>query len=528
MWSSHAGGWKYDGGNSVFCDKYGNTYVTGFTQSDYCYFNTDSISSGWFIVKYNASGNETWILDLRSGIGTKDGESGYLYMAIDTTNDKLYVTGSFYNYLILPDTVIHGTKNTVFVMEMDLNGTIIWYRTAGGTGDDQAFSITFDSNRNIYISGSNENDAIFGQDTIPRGGFLAKYDANGNVIWAKNKFRFFNKWGSGQGYPFTEASPFYLLYSRNSLIVYGWAQNDTIIVDTVTFINSYGFNSAYLASFTASGDFKWILLAGGPSGLGGGLSTDTSAYIYITGLYDKKGIFGNDTLIAPVSNSRDCFLAKYNYSGNLLWVLSTQSSSVAEGWRISCSHDGNVYIGGNFHGTAHFGMTTLTSSPTSDDMFLAKYSSDGNNIGARQYYDGDINGIAVDASNNICITGDFFDTLSIGPNTFTQRGQGDLFVAKCSSITGIFESPQKNSYELIIYANPTSGICNITIPEDFKHENNLKLLIYDANGKLIQQVSVKLNEEIVTFDIKAQANGIYSALLTNGKKNYTGKIIFSN
>jgi hypothetical protein len=270
------------------------------------------------------------------------------------------------------------------------------------------------------------------------------------------------------------------------------------------------------------------LLAGGPDGLGGGFSSDSSGNIYITGMYSYKGIFGNDTLIAPANNNGDCFLAKYNSSGNLIWVTNTQSSYSAEGWGIACSHDGSVYIGGNFHGTTHFGTTTLTSSPTSDDIFLAKYSSDGNNIGARQYYDGDINGIAVDASNNVCITGDFFDTLSIGPNTFTQKGQGDLFVAKCSSITGILESPQKSTNELVIYANPTSGTCNITIPEDFKHENNLTLLIYDANGKLIQQVSVKLNEEIVTFDIKAQANGIYSALLTNGKKNYTGKIIFSN
>ncbi len=525
MWSSKAGGWKYDGGGYVFSDKFSNTYITGVTRSDYCYFNTDTISSGWFIVKYNAGGNESWILNLRSGTGPKEGEDGGISMAIDTINDQLLVTGSFYNFLILPDTVIHGTKNTVFVMKLDLNGNINWYKTAGGTGDDQAFGITFDSDRNIYISGSNESDAIFGQDTIPKGGFLAKYDANGNVIWAYNKFRF--KKLHTSGYPYTEAPPIHLTFSNRSLLVYGGAQNDTIIVDTVTFINRPGFNSAYLASFSATGDFRRINLVAGPSGLCGGLSSDNLNNLYITGTYYQKGIFGGDTLIAPGSDG-DCFLAKYDSSGNLIWVASTQSSSMASGWGIGCSRDGSVYIGGNFHGTAHFGNTTLTSSTTSNDMFLAKYSPVGSNIGVRQYYYGDIFGIAFDASDNICITGDFYDTLNIGSNTFTQQGQGDLFVAKCSAITGIEEPIRTKSSELLIYANPTSGTCNITIPEDFKNEKNLILLIYDSNGKLIQQVPVKLNEEIISFDIKAQANGIYSAVLTNGKKNYTGKIIFSN
>ena len=526
MWSSHAGGGKHDGGQYIFSDKSGNTYLTGVTESANCYFNSDTIASGRFIAKYNVSGNESWILNLHSGTGLHDGEDGGLSMAIDTSNDQLFVTGYFYNFLVLPDTVIWGGGNTIFLMKLDFNGNILWYRTAGGTGDDQAFGITFDPDRNIYISGSNEKAAVFGTDTIPRGGYLAKYDASGNVIWAKNKFRF-QKSQSSTGFPFTEASPINLRYSGNSLIVCGWAQNDTIIIDTVTFVNSPGFSSAYLSSFNTNGDFRWIKLVGGPQGLSGGFSSNSSENIYITGMFWGKGIFGNDTLVAP-GQSSDCFLAKYDSSGNLVWVTSTQSSYSAQGWSIACSHDESVYIGGRFHGIAHFGNTTLTSSPTSDDMFLAKYSSDGINIGARQYYYGDIYGIAVDASNNVCITGDFFDTLSIGPNTFTQMGWGDLFVAKCSAITGIEEPIQTKSSELLIYANPTSGTCNITIPEDFKNEKNLILLIYDSNGKLIQQVPVKLNEEIISFDIKAQANGIYSALLTNGKKNYTGKIIFTN
>jgi hypothetical protein len=525
MWSSHAGGGNHDGGQYIFSDKSGNTYLTGVTKSSSCYFESKTISSSRFIVKYDINGNESWILNLHSGTGPNDGEIGGLSMAIDTTNDQLYLTGYFYDFLILPDTMISGAKNTILLMKLDLDGNILWYKTMGGVGDDQAFGITFDPDRNLYISGTNETDLVFGTDSVPRGGFIAKFDPDGNVIWAKNKFRFFDKWGSGQGFPFCEATPNNLLFSRNSLMVCGWAQNDTIIVDTVQFINGPVFNSAYLASFTRNGDFRWIKLAGGPDGISGGFTLDTSENIYITGMYAHKGIFDNDTVIAP-GYYDDCFLAKYDSSGNLTWVTSTQSSYSAEGWSIACSPYGTVYMGGNFHGTAHFGNTTLTSYSSTDDMFLAKYSSDGNCIGVRQYHSGSVYGIGFDASNNVCFTGTYYDTLSIGPNVFLPWGWGDLFVAKCSAITGIFESPQNTSNELLIYANPTSGTCNITIPQDFQNEKQLTLLIYDLNGKQIQKVLVEKYEKKLTFDIKAQAKGVYQAVLTNGNKQYTGKIIF--
>lgn len=524
LWSSHAGGWSYDGGRQIVSDKYGNKIVVGITQSSACYFNTDTITSGWFIVKYDVSGNESWVIDLVKSSGPNEGEWGNIAMKIDTINDQLLLTGTFYNFLNLPDTVIHEPKNTIFVIKMDLDGNIIWCRTAGGTGDDQAFGIASDPDGNIYISGSNENDATFDQITIPRGGFLAKYDANGNVIWAKHKFRFLMLHSSG--YPFTEASPIHLLYSNNSLLVNGVVQNDTIVIDTVTFINSYSFNASYLSSFSSQGDFQWIKLAGGPGGsCGSSFATDTLNNIYISGFYQGKGVFGNDTLIPP-GDGGDCFLAKYNSLGNLIWVTSTQSSSMAWGQAVAYSSDAGVYLSGYFHGTIHVGDIILVSSPTSNDMFLAKYSTDGNNIGVRQYHSGAIYGVALDGSKSVCFTGDFNDTLTIGPNTFVSRGQGDLFVAKCSPILGGVKSLSAESNQLLIYANPTTGICNITIPEDFKNEKSLSLTIINSQGKVIQKVPVEITEERISLNIQAQAAGMYNVILTNGKKSYTGKIVF--
>ena len=405
-----------------------------------------------------------------------------------------------------------------------MDGNVIWYKVFDGPGNDQAFGITYDSQGNIYISGSNEEQLIFSRDTLARGGFLAKFDADGNVLWAKNKFRF--QGHSGSSYPYTEVDAVYMLYSNSSIIINGVAQNDTIIVDTATFINGNAYNSSFLASFNQQGDFQWMYLMGGPSGIcGSSFAIDTNNNYYISGVIERKGYFGNDTLITP-GLDMDCFLAKYSSSGQLIWVKSTQGSVMAWGFAVSSSKDGNIYYSGSFRGEVHFGETTLTSSPNSEDMFLAKYSPEGDFMGARQYHSGRILGICFDPDNNICFTGDYYDTLTFGTNTLYQHGQGDYFVAKCSPISSGIFSPQASENELIIYANPTSGISNITIPDDFLNERNLSLYIYDANGRLIQNVPILLNSSTIKFDIKARATGIYSATLTNGKKRYTGKIIF--
>ncbi len=257
----------------------------------------------------------------------------------------------------------------------------------------------------------------------------------------------------------------------------------------------------------------------------GDLSVDKFNNIFITGTFNKTGIFGNDTLTSP-NNSDDCFLAKYDTNGTNSWVTNTRSSVVANGWALAPSSDGSIYLAGTFLGTAFFGDTMIVSNSSVPEMFLSRYSSNGSNIGVRQYGAGNIYGLAVDGVNNVSFTGDFQNTLNIGPNTFVSYGGSDLFVAKCSPIIGGTEPLHSGSNQLLIYANPTTGICNITIPDDFKNEKSLTLTIFDSQGKVIQKAIVEINEDKISLDIRAQATGMYNVILTNGKKSYSGKIIF--
>ena len=92
--------------------------------------------------------------------------------------------------------------------------------------------------------------------------------------------------------------------------------------------------------------------------------------------------------------------------------------------------------------------------------------------------------------------------------------------------TGIGGEGRLANNQLIIYANPNAGKCNITIPDEFQNEANLSLYIFDSNGKLIQQIPVQMNENQVKLNLEAEAKGIYNVTLSNGISSFKGKIVF--
>ena len=58
------------------------------------------------------------------------------------------------------------------------------------------------------------------------------------------------------------------------------------------------------------------------------------------------------------------------------------------------------------------------------------------------------------------------------------------------------------------------------------NEKNLILSIYDNSGKLIQQSTIDMHDGKIKLNLQAEAKGIYSVVLSNGKKGYSGKIVF--
>src|SRR5215210_2066933 len=126
----------------------------------------------------------------------------------------------------------------------------------------------------------------------------------------------------------------------------------------------------------------------------------------------------------------DMFLAKYDPSGNVLWVNQGGGSSYDEGASVAVDSSGNTYVTGSFFGTASFGTTNLTSSYDSD-IFVVKYDNFGNLAWATQagVYQDRGYGIAVDGLGNAYVTG-YIDGSTSGNLNDTRAADGDVFIHK--------------------------------------------------------------------------------------------------
>ena len=124
-----------------------------------------------------------------------------------------------------------------------------------------------------------------------------------------------------------------------------------------------------MAKYTADGTLLWAKHAGSiGSDNGNGLAVDSSGNVYVTGGFGdtvsfeagagKNATFGageaGETLLLNDGNS-DIFIAKYTDDGNLVWVKRAGGIYGDQGRDLAVDNSGNVYITGYIRDTATFG-----------------------------------------------------------------------------------------------------------------------------------------------------------------------------
>ncbi|MGC9362901.1 MAG: SBBP repeat-containing protein, partial [Candidatus Syntrophosphaera sp.] len=154
---------------------------------------------------------------------------------------------------------------------------------------------------------------------------------------------------------------------------------------------------------------------------------------YITGSFEETADFGSTTLTS--SGNKDIFVAKLDGDGNWLWAKKAGGTAYDYGQGIVLDGSGNVFVTGYFRDVADFGDISLTSNGY-DDIFVAKLDPDGNWIWATSAgaaSSDSAQDITIDASGNLYITGLFMQSTTIGSTTLTSSGGSDIFVARMDS-----------------------------------------------------------------------------------------------
>ncbi len=103
---------------------------------------------------------------------TKIGGSGQDYgqgIAMDNARN-VYVTGYFSDNALFGGQTLVGNGNAdVFLAKYDNAGRPLWFRQAGGGGDDGGYAVAADVNGNCFITGRFDGSIKFGNTTLTTG-----------------------------------------------------------------------------------------------------------------------------------------------------------------------------------------------------------------------------------------------------------------------------------------------------------------------------------------------------------------------
>ncbi|MEZ4939683.1 MAG: SBBP repeat-containing protein [Saprospiraceae bacterium] len=463
VWANRVGGTSGEQGRGIAVDGIGNVHLTGSFRGNNVDFDpgpgivnlsSNSFTTDIFIAKYDASGNYVWANRVGSSNGLSDVGYG---LALDVSGN-VHVTGHFTGTADFDPGA--GTANLtsagnidIFIAKYDASGNYVWANRVGGSGSDTGNSLAVDGSGNVHLTGFFQATVDFDPGAGPANLtsignvdiFIAKYNASGNYVWAKQVGNTGVNYGNGLA-----------LDGSGNVHVTGQFQGTNVDFDPgggTANLSSAGSDDIFIAKYNASGNYVWAKRIGGTiNDQGLGLAVDGSGNVHVTGSFRGTDVdfdpgAGTAELSAGAGNS-DAFALRLSAAGNYDWAVNwgqynntAPTPTLMECRAIARDASGNVYATGSFQGLyvdfdPGAGTAYLTSAGGSD-IFIAKYDASGNYVWAKRIggTSTDIGyGLAVDAGGNVHVTGQFSGSnIDFDPGAGTallSSSAVDLFVAK--------------------------------------------------------------------------------------------------
>lgn len=587
VWAKNFGGTNQDVGRSIAVDANDNVYVIGDFYGSWVYdpgngsvaLNSNGYNDA-FITKFDNLGNIVWV----KTFGGTFFEYGY---GIDVDNaGNLYVTGSFWQTVDFDpgagvNNLTANGNSDIFLAKYTTNGDLIWAKSIGANGSNEGRSLKLDSDNNIYLTGQFSGTVDFdpgvgvenlvGASSI--NGFVAKYDEDGNYIWAE-KISSTNI-TKGISLSIDTATNVYVTGSFQATATFDQGAGT---ID----LNSNGGNDIFIAKYNENGNLYWAKGIGNSGDDSGeGISVDILGHCYITGKFtdsiDLDPGVGSFSILS--NGGMDAFILRLNDNGEFVWGKHVGGNSTDYGTGISVDVFNNIYVTGDFSDTADFDSGVAVNEVVSNgsiDIFVLKLSCEPTTstltINACESYT--FNGVTYTSSNNTATDTlvnaygcDSIITLDLTITTIdastTQEGDtvyanvagldyqwidcannsviigatnqsyiatqtGDYAVVlsenSCSdtsdcihvTITNVGIKEIEHSI-LNIFPNPTTGV--ITVSD--LNLNKDVVSIIDLNGKII----LSIKPVTTKLDLSFLNRGVYLIEINRGNEILKGKLI---
>lgn len=339
-----------------------------------------------FTARYNADGTLAWAKQ-SAGAGFE-----YINDIAAFDDGSTVVTGSFNHTATFgrgeanEKTLTTIGQDDVFVARYNPDGTLAWARSAGGSAGDFGNAVAALPDGSSVVSGIfggwEGEPATFGAGEqnettlVPERGaddsgtdiFIARYDPEGSLVWAKRAGGPHND----AGWDISPLKDESFLIAGNFAVrsTFGPGEPNEITLQEEDDVDQF------VARYNPDGTIFWAIKIGPGINEFGGMSSFPDGSFIITGSFGESVTFGpgepnETTLTPPGTDTSGHFIAQYDSWGGFEWVV--ESGGLGQG--VSTNESGQIMVAGWFTDSAIFdpggpNETTLNASGQNDIFLL--------------------------------------------------------------------------------------------------------------------------------------------------------------
>ncbi len=326
--------------------------------------------------------------------------------------------------------------------------TLAWAKQFTTAATSSGVDMVGDASGNIYITGylsgtvdMDPGPGIYNlsQPAGNTGVYIAKLDAVGNFVWAK-QFTY--------GNVIIHAIA---IDAAGNVYTTGFFQQTTdfdpgpgVYTLSPTYFSG---SNIFISKLDNNGNFVWAKQIGGngnyyPSPED--IQIDPQGNVLVGGHFDGIIDFDPGPAVQNMQavDREDAFVVKLDNGGNYIWAKQFGGLNGQKVWGLYTDAASNVYTTGGFQSTTDFnpgsGVYNLTTGINDYETFVSKLDANGGFVWAKQVANinsGSNNGFAIqgDATGNLYICGTFLAAADFNPGTstfnITPAGQ-DIFLMK--------------------------------------------------------------------------------------------------
>lgn len=508
-----------------------------------------------FLFKVIPGNAQAWQwVDRLGGTGNENAQT-----ISSSTDNKAFILGSYESSFNIPNgNLPEFGGNDIFLAQIGDFGTLNWVVGGGSSDNDLPGGLIGLSDGSAIISGRYWDEADFGGINLERNQgsssaiFVAKYDANGNIDWAKSI--------DGAGIKVVNQLE---KDAADNFYICGY-YGDTLFTELGA-LTSLGNTAAFILKYNSSGTLLWAKSYGNTFNVRAtAIGIDANSNVYVAGDSDGSFDFNGETITTNTVDN-DVFLMKLDAVGNELWAKRFGGGLEDNATGLAALPNGKIYLTGKFIGLFDIGGTTLQTQGFNDNIFLCSISDLGNTLWAKSlgstgfeistgisafgsefaitgYYQGttDIDGeilmsgptetnafmaifdesgalnlveriegmdfdlalsVDYDPMGGILTCGQFESEVSLGGVEATSAGGFDVFFGRWVFISSISEQPAFRQMQ--IFPNPAVADVFIELSDEISLPQEIK--VYQTDGRLFRQFSLSQ----ANFSVADWPSGLY-------------------